>query len=171
MQDKIRKIAAWIWNNKERMVLVVMVGFLVYRVWQVVYPPPPPDEAFLRPPMQSLPEEPGPGIQPPRPPVAPPMRIPGDYAAIHQRNPFWYFGTQAGRGAQAGAADLQIQLLRIREVNNRFRAQLRTATTTQWYNEGERFEEFELRSIDPAENSVTIHSERLGRTITLTTGN
>lgn len=170
MQDKIRKIAAWIWNNKERMVLVLMVGFLMYRVYQVFFPPPPPEEAALRPPAQSLPEDPPPGVSPPRPPVQPPMRLPGDYATIHQRNPFWYFGRQqAGSGSDA-STDVQIDVLRIREVNNQYRAQLRTATTTGWYNEGERFEEFELVSIDPDEDSVTVYAERLGRRITLTVG-
>jgi len=170
MQDKIRKIVSWIWYNKERMVLVVMVGFLMYRVWQVFYPPPMPEEAFLRPPMQSLPEEPGPGIEPPRPPIAPPMRIPGDYATIHQRNPFWYYGRQTAGAGRGDAADVQIQLLRIRVVNNQNRVQLRTATTTGWYNEGERFEEFELVSVDPENNTATVYAERLGRRITLTVG-
>jgi hypothetical protein len=34
--DKLRKFGAWLWLNKERMLLGVLVGFLCYRVWVIM---------------------------------------------------------------------------------------------------------------------------------------
>ncbi len=39
----LQKTGAWIWNQKEKMVLLILVGVLCFRVYQVVNGPPPQD--------------------------------------------------------------------------------------------------------------------------------
>lgn len=36
--DKLRKIGEWMWQNKERLVLAVLIAFFCYRLYGVVYP-------------------------------------------------------------------------------------------------------------------------------------
>ncbi|MCK5862201.1 MAG: hypothetical protein KAH38_06940, partial [Candidatus Hydrogenedentes bacterium] len=55
--DKLRKIGALLWNYKELMVLVVMLLVLVYRVYSVLVPPPPPDWVRLVAPKSQLPQD------------------------------------------------------------------------------------------------------------------
>lgn len=164
---------AWVWLNKERMVLFIMLVFLAYRVYEVVYPPPPPEEDALQLPQSKLPEDQAVrkdlGL-PATPPVKPPLDLPGDYTALYRRNPFWYFSGKGGGGSGSGsvtAEDLNIQLLNIQEVDGRYRAQLRTTSTTKWYYEGEPFEEYTLERVNPQERTVVIFAERYGRRITL----
>ncbi len=166
MLDKIQKIGMWFWWNKERFVLLILVGILGYRVYVIIYPPPPPAEKTYSPPKKEVPDE----LKPPMPPLPPPLSIPGSYASLWRENPFWYFAGETAKrqGSQEiTPQELGITLLNIRQVGDRLRAQLRTRSTTKWYDEGEEFEQFVLEQVNPEDNTVVIYSEQYGRRFTL----
>jgi hypothetical protein len=172
--DKLRKISKWIWLNKERMLLAVMFALLCYRVYVVVYPPPPPQFPLVKAPTAHLPESPEERKElglPEAPPPRPPMDLPGNFSSLYNRNPFWYYsGQKQETGTEVTAENLGIKLLNIREVGGRWRAQLRTSSTTKWYDEGEQFEEFELQKINPEDKTVVIYAERYAKRFTLSIG-
>jgi len=173
--DKIRKFGRWVWYNKERMVLVTVFVILLYRVYVVMYPPPPPVDKVLRPPdanidLASLPPEavpPQPGPKPPGPP-------PGNYTDLYKRNPFKYdtsgtdYGDERDR-KDVTPADLGLELLAIREVNGRWRVQLNTRSVKRrWYDDGEQFEEYEVVQISPEDKSAVIYATKYNKRFTLT---
>jgi hypothetical protein len=170
--DKLRKIGLWLWYNKERMVLIVMVVLLAYRVYGIMYPAPQQTYKRIPQPQLALPED---GEErkdlglPSAPPIQPPTGVPGTYTSLFERNPFWYYSSQAKQeqGETVQAADLNIKLVDIQDVGGKPRARLRTSSTTKWYSEGEQFEEFELVEINPVEKTVVIYSERYSRQFTL----
>ncbi len=138
MLDKIQKIVIWFWWNKEKFVLLILVGILGYRVYVIAYPPPPEKEEVYSPPRKEVPDE----LKPPLPPLPPAISIPGTYASLWRENPFWYFSGEQQASQGAGTItekDLGITLLNIRQVGERWRAQLRTRSTTKWYDEGEEY--------------------------------
>jgi len=174
MVDKLRKAGLWIWLNKERMILLIMVGLLCRQVYAVVYPPAPEVADNLPLPKNPDPEaQPGePGALPPEidPPKAQPisgLRSPGEYANLDRSNPFWYYSTQAEGGGASDADTLNIQLLDIRVAGTKVRARLKTNATTKWYDEGDKFEEYQLLDIDPDARTVEIYSEADGKQSTL----
>lgn len=171
--DKLRKIGSWFWYNKERMVLLVLVVVLGYRVYGVVYPGDPPVWPNIPVPQTALPEtvEERQALGLPGDLPLPPLSgLPGVYTSLYERNPFWYY---SGRSQEDGAdgdinvEDLNIELLDIQEASGEPRARLRTIRTTSWYSEQEQFEEFELVSIDMETRTVVVYSERYGRQFTL----
>lgn len=170
--DKLQKIGSWIWYNKERMMLVVMIAVLAYRVYGVMYPEPSQTWSPISTPQAALPED-GEERQtlglPANPPAPPPIGFPGVYASLYERNPFWYYSGQAQQqsGQTARAEDLNIQLVDIQVAAGRPRARLKTIRTEKWYSENEPFEEFELLQIDPDAQTVVVYSERFGRPFTL----
>lgn len=159
MIDRIRKAAFWVWQNKERMVLLVMLGVLCYQVYSVFNPPAPPIERTLMPPKNSVE-----GVEasrlPPPVPLDPPLKLPGDYAGLYRQNPFW---EKAGAQTGSGGPDFYAELLDIQDLGNRLRARIRTRTRTGWYDEGARFEELTLEQINKAEGYVVIYAESLGK--------
>ena len=172
MKDKFIKAGNWLWYSKELIVLLVMVGILVYRVYGVVNPPPPPKWTKLPRPLTELPTDPAAlqGIELPGDPTPrPPMDVPGSYAMLYNRNPFWYYSGQQKQDSKQDvtAADLNIKLLDIQNAGGRLRAKLRTQSATAWYSENDQFEKYELQKIDPDNNTVEIYSERYARTFTL----
>lgn len=170
--DKLQKIGSWIWYNKERMVLVVMVLVLAYRVYQVLNPPPPKQWAMPATPRTELPDDPvarEPLGLPSAPPPRPPMTLPGDYVSFYERNPFWYHSGTSGQdgGQEVRTEDLNIHLLNVQTgADGSPRARLR-GRTTGWYSNGEQFEEFEVLEINPDTDTVVVYSERYGRSFTL----
>lgn len=174
MVDKLQKIGAWLWRNKERAVLLVMLVILGYRGYQLVSPPPMPNWPRLQPPKPQLPDDLSELAEqnvelPPVPSPRPPADVPESYASLYQKNPFWYYsGSGSSQGDQEITVEqLNIQLLNIQQVQGRWRARLRTTSTTKWYDEGEQFEEFEVIRINPDNQTVEIRSERYGRNFTL----
>ncbi len=174
MVDKLQKAGAWLWYNKERMVLVIMVVIFGYRVYRVVTPPPAPDCPLLQQPKNELPTEPEEQQQlglPGNPAPRPPMDVPGSYATLFTRNPFWYHsGQQSEQSGQqeVTAESLNIQLLDIQEAaGGRLRARLRTKSLTSWYSENAQFEEFELQRINKEDQTIEVYSERYGRTFVI----
>jgi len=167
MVDKLRKAGLWIWLNKERMILLVMVGLLCRQVYAVVYPPAPEVADNLPLPRNPDPEDLPPEIDPPAAQPIAGLRSPGEYANLDRSNPFWYYSTQAEGGAATDSDAIDIQLLDIRVAGTKVRAQLQTKATKKWYDEGDKFEEFQLLDIDPDAGTVEIFSEGQGRQVTL----
>ncbi len=172
MVDKLRKLGIWFWYNKERMVLLVMVAVLAYRVYGVMYPPEPEQWPFIPVPLTDLPqsaeERQALGL-PGDLPLPPTSGLPGVYTSLHERNPFWYYsGSTQQKGGEEGSAEaLNIQLLDIQVAAGEPRARLKTIRTTDWYSEREQFEEFELVSIDVETQTAVVYSERYERQFTL----
>ncbi|HPO16532.1 MAG TPA: hypothetical protein PLI09_24060 [Candidatus Hydrogenedentes bacterium] len=167
--DKLVAIGKWLWLNKERFVLLVVMAVFCYRVYVVLNPPEPPAVAPPTSPRPGpIPDE----LMPPSPPMPPVRSLPGGYAGLYNNNPFCYYCKAKGPGGDDifDPKKLGITLLAIRKLSDgRVRAQLNTTTVQRrWYNEGEQFEEYELQEIDPENNSVVIYSERYARRFTLT---
>jgi hypothetical protein len=160
--DKLRKAWQWVWRNKERMVLAVLLIILAYQVYQVAKNP---DELFDTtppPPVASAEEE---VPEPPRPPV---MSPPGDYSALYVRNPFWvYSNLGESQDSQQASRDLGIALLNIQKSPGGGNSALIRTLGTKWYKEGEKFESYQLRRIDPEKREAVVYSEKLGKEITL----
>jgi len=161
--DKVRKIAERLWYSKERIVFVIMLGVLCWHVYRVVYPTPLEGLAEHRAP-ERVQETAGAAEL-----ASLPLRQSADWAGIYTPNPFWYFsGLTAGEsGPKKEAVDAGIKLIRIKKVKDKYRAQLQTEGSTQWYDEGESFESFDLLKIDADAGTCQIKSERLGKVITL----
>jgi len=171
--DKIRKIVALLWYSKERLVLVIMVCFLCYRVYEVMYPPEDDGVAVTPSPPKPLPEsnemraqlvgEVLPPLVPPRPRVDGPE----DVASLYRRHPFWVASSPGAPAGDAATETADIELLDIQTMGNRVRARLRTGTTRSWYDEGAEFADYILEDIDPDARSVTVYATRLGERLNL----
>lgn len=169
MVDKLRKAGLWLWAFKERLILLVMVGVLANQVYLLLNPAPPESPKILPAPRPELSETADPSIQPPVPPMEPGSGpTPGGYDALVARNPFHYYSGQEGGSGQGDVPADLIQLVRIQTVGDRVRVQLKTRTATKWYSAGDKFEEFELISIDPAEGSATVFVTSYGKQVVLT---
>ena len=151
------------------MVLVVMVVILCYRVYEVMNPPPEEGPANYPPPITD-PERIPPEARPDIPPETVSIDVPGSYSNLYRQNPFWYHSGErrASEDQALTPEELNIELLAVREVNGRWRAQLRTETARGWYDEGEEFQEFVLEQINPEEESVVIYAARYAERLTLT---
>jgi hypothetical protein len=149
------------------MVLAVMVGFLMYRVYQVVNPIVGPEARLPSPPRSNIGDDVDrPGLPPPPPP---PPRT-DDWSRLWRFNPFEFRQPRASRTTDGeNPADvLEIRLLRITPSGGgKFRAQIATPGRTAFYEEGQSFESYELLEIDPDAGTVTIFSEGLQKTAVL----
>ena len=164
MQDKLRKFGQQLWQFKERLVLLIMLGVLGYQIFVVLNP------EELKPivvrgpiPVDQVAQDRKPG--PPPLPVSP--DLPAAYADIHRRNPFWMHakgGTTSSRG-KLTQDDLDITIESFQEVGDSVRVRLRTTTATKWYSENDKFEQFELREIDPIDEKVVIYAERYRQSV------
>lgn len=155
--NRLRKIASWLWLNKERMVLAVMVIILMFRVRAVVQPeigvektPP----ALAR---RQLPE----GVRPPAPPgPAPTVRDLPDYGGLSKRNMFVWVkpGDRGpGDGPEGPQPPRDLKVLSINPGRNEtYRAWIQTASSKKWIAEGKSFEKYVLLSIDPDEGCCEI---------------
>ena len=165
--DKFLKIGKWLWRMKERFLLVIMVFFLILRVYRIIYPPPGPDVFDEEPPRSTIPEE-----YDGSPPKSPgPFDYPSsaNYEELITKNPFWVYSSAAVSefSDEVTPEDLNITLLRIqRRSDGTYNAQLRTKAR-RWYREGEHFESYIVESIDPEAGTCDVYSEQLGRVITL----
>jgi hypothetical protein len=165
--DKIRKIGAWLWYAKERMVLVVVVGLLCWQMYQVANPKPPDEMVVVPPPLPKPPDDWEGG--PPWPPPGPPRKGPEDWRGLYARNPMWVFAHSPENDniSDRGEQDPGIRLLKIMEMpDGSVRAWLET-NTREWYLPGDKFESFELLSIDPEAQTCEVFSEKLAQPITL----
>ncbi len=168
--DRLIKAGNWLWLNKERIVIVIAVCVLGYRIYLVVVPPEPPDQVQVTLPrdVDNVPEAQRAELLPGQPPPRPARRLPETYRALVNEHPWWYFGEGSAAGSgEVTAADLGLALVRIQELGDNVRAQIRTPTTTRWYDPGEKFEEFELLDIDPDAGTVAVLSDEYQKTFVL----
>lgn len=159
--NKLRKILRWVWLNKERMVLIVVVLYLGYRVYIVAFPPPIEFEQVPQIPGQELPVAEGPGEAP----FPPPPRMSVDRTALIGRNMFVYRpGTEIGEVRKAD----ELKLLRLIEYEpGKFRARIKTRATEKWYSVGDPFEDYELLNIDGEIQCVEIWSTETSEALTI----
>ena len=156
------------------MVLVIMVGILCYRVYQILDPPPPPppppNHSF---PSDVVPEDRSLWDAPPECPAPPAGPQLVDYTSLYRRNPFWVYAadSRARKDDEAGDAtdDIGISLVRIRKMpDGTSRAEIQTKGRNRgWYREGEEFESFQLLSIDATAQTCEVYAEELGKRIIL----
>ena len=154
--DRARKIGKWLWNNKERLILVIMLVYLGMRVYKVFEPVHEEDFLVSRP-SPSAPDD----VLPASPPEGrPPRRPPGQYSSLINRNPFFFHATKA-EGDTGTEEVWNIALVQLQEpAPGKLRARIRTESTTKWYNLGESFEEYEIQDINMAEQTCTVYSSR-----------
>jgi hypothetical protein len=164
--EKLYKVGQWLWRNKERMVLVILVFVLAYQVFQVVQHKP--DPTLQVPRAGTIRDTPPDTIPSPEPFVSTPTGK--DYAGLNQRNPFWVYSSTGEKKDASGtteAADPAIRLLNIQALPDGGHTARIQTQGTQWYKEGEQFESYKLLKIDAENRQVEVYSEKLGKSITL----
>ncbi len=143
------------------MVLAVMVCILIFRVYQVLNPPPDPEGPKIFGPANPTPPEESPV---PLPPAAPQNPVSEDWTRIWRLTPFRFPPPRtAGSGADPNDTNpgTLVTLEQIRDIGGgSYRAKIRTASRSAWHAAGDQFEQFTLMSIDPEQNCVTIFSEQ-----------
>lgn len=146
------------------MVLAIMVIFLCFRVYQIIQPPPPDESRTFQPPRSALADDEDTPGTPPRTPESPP---PEDWRGLWTRPPFLYVRPGETRGGpDTGGDDIDLQLLNIQEVaDGSYKVQIRSASRSGWYSEGDAFEAYELLSIDPDTECCIVFSEEYGRRV------
>ena len=155
--DKLRKIGIGVWEAKERVVLALMVLLLGLRVYMLVNAEASEDAVSYRDPGSPQ------GIiaddAPPRP------KDPLQAEPVNQllrRAPFDY--VQPSSRANAATAeddrDSDVRVIRIVDVgNDRYRATITTGGKKTTVAEGDKFESYQLISIDPDTECCIIYSE------------
>jgi hypothetical protein len=143
------------------MVLAVMVCILIFRVYTVLNPSiEGPGDQMLGPPNPTPPDD----LIVPIPPAPPRGSEVEDWSRLWRFSLFNY--RQPRAGSRPGSEDdrgseLQITLEQIRDAGDgTYRAKIRTASRSSWYQANESFEQFTLMSIDPEKQCVTIFSEQ-----------
>ena len=145
MQQTLRKIGLWIWEKKERMVFAIMIIFLGWRVYQVVYPPPPEEIVNVATPSASGQME---VAQPPTGGgVAPPKEVPRT-GPITGRNPFWYYAQASGGEDTGEGPSVEIVLLGFQDLPNGVYARMKVGVDrARSLREGEQFQTFVLTRV------------------------
>jgi hypothetical protein len=160
----LQKTGVWIWTQKEKMVLVILLCVFGFRVYQVVSgpPPAPPEDKTTRQAPEDDPELPG-----PRKARAPKV----NYQSLVQRNPFSVYGVSLG-GPDSRDGEERIDLTLVRIVpwhDGSHRAEMVSSRDprARRYEEGEPFEGYRVETIDPVANTVTVYSSEHERSFTL----
>lgn len=147
------------------MVLAVMVVFLCFRVYQVLYPPPPPTGGRnFQPPRNELPADvETPGV----PPRIPPNSAPENWANLWLRNPFIWVNPGTSRRINIDGASqvINLEVLNFQEVpDGSWKVQIQSARRG-WYSEGDSFETYQLLSIDPDTECIEVFAEQVQRRV------
>ena len=159
----LRKAGVWIWNQKEKMVLLVLVGVLCFRVY-VVYTGP-----------VALPEPPTKIAKAAEdltlPSARPALPRPVEFQGLVQRNPFTIFGMSSEKtDTSAGPERIDLTLERIVPWNDgSYRAEILSAIDgrKRRYEQGESFLDYRVVSIEPDTNTVVVYSSALDKNFTL----
>ena len=160
--DKIRKLADRIWYNKERIVFAILVVILGWNAYRALNPSDTGEQRMYRFPKNDIGDRLD--VKMPAPPDPPRL---AQWKGLYTPNPFWFNPSERRSEGQEQSEEANIALLRIRDVRGEPRVQLRTASSTKWYSEGEQFESYQVFSIDPEAGTCQVRSERTGRNLTL----
>ncbi|HRI89111.1 MAG TPA: hypothetical protein PK869_12635 [Candidatus Hydrogenedentes bacterium] len=189
--SKLRKAGFWMWNQKEKMFLFVLLAVLLFRAYVVIINPPDINAiiesetvaAAATPPKAPAPR---PGGAPAAAPNAPitagnvplPDPRPGlpraeDFRPLIRQNPFTIYGIVVTTGARGETTEekIDVTLSKIIKWNDgSYRAELTTKVSgrPKRYAEGESFESYKVMEIDAVNNTVTIYSTGHDKTFTLT---
>lgn len=146
------------------MVLLTLVIVLCWKVYDVAFP------SEEKPPTWE-----GPGaVQQldwtgPPPDSAPPFPSRPSIDKLIRMNPFTVQSLERSERGQSTQADLELRVIRIRDVGGTLKAEISTAgRRSLWYGEGQSFETYRIVSVDRGANTVEIYSEEHARTYTLT---
>ena len=173
--NRLRKIGAWIWRNKERILFGVLVVVLCFCVWKVVNPDPPPELSVdTRPPNSELPQDWEEG--PPAPPASTPDPLPRAATdALLSDNPFTVHGGPSAPGAKPAAAsksaeepEAEVTLVRISQgPGDSYRAELRINNRPRRVSQGDVVDGYRIERVDGRNNTVIVVSEESGKRTTL----
>lgn len=164
--SRLQKVGAWLWSQKEKMVLIALVGVLCYRVYVVVFPPE----------VKQEPKKPAAAaVKPPEfptPPPWPPERMPmADASGLVRRNPFTIYGVQTDENAPLGGEEqtIPVTLTGFRKWSDgSMRAMLTVAgDRNRAYKEGEAFGSYTLERIDADAQTVDVYSQEFDKVFTL----
>ena len=160
--DKLRKIAELFWYNKERLVFVLLLGFLCWRVYEVMNPP---KEVLGSATSITAPRRPtAEDVPSPKGPEPTPPGSDGSFDSIRKRNPFWYYSEQV-KTDTAPKNDQQTSITLVRIMGDR--ARLEINGEKKLCAKGDTFGNYEIRNIDPAAQTCEVYSAQSGRTETL----
>lgn len=185
--SKLRKGGLWLWNQKEKIFLVALLGVLCFRVYSVFADLDPeaeiksattPTTTGPKPPGGS-PAAPAAGAgairsdNVPTPPAKPTAERPEDFRPLVRQNPFTIYGAMQGEAKRGEGQQetVDVTLHRImRWSDGSYRAEMSTKVSgrPKRYAEGEAFENYKVMSIDAVNNMVTIYSNVHEKTFTLT---
>jgi len=165
--SQLQKVGSWLWSQKEKMVLIALVGVLCYRVYVVVSPPDKKTEvqdakklAPAKPP--ELP------VLPPWPPTRPAM---ADASGLIRRNPFTIYGVQTddSPNAKQDADSIPVTLTGFKKWSDgNMRAMMSlSGDRVRAYKEGESFGAYKLVGIDVDAKTVEVYSQEFDRNFTL----
>lgn len=174
----LRKAGERIWLLKEKMVLLILVAILCFRVYVVLSTysaegslegedsrngiTPTPRPATARPADVGLP--------PPRPDLPRPM----DYSGLIRRNPFTVWGVAREDASERTPSErIDVSLIRIvRWGDGTYRAEISVkGDKPKRFEEGEPFVSYRLERIDPETQTVVIFSEEHNRSFVVSAQN
>ena len=165
MGEKIRKLTAWVWNVKERIILAIMVAILCERVYDVMNPKSV-DDAL---PIPRKPASDASGVIPPNNPPPPPSDLIGEsWSLLHIRPVTLFEKPYIGQRDRDDDFGSNLELQEMRKSGKNYSVKISTGQgRARWYREGESFESYEIVFIDPDKETVQVYSEEANKTITL----
>ena len=152
----LRKLGKWCWDKKERMVLVIMLIFLAYRVYTVINVAEADGMERMDPPISGQPD--------PYPPPPRPTRIVenADVTTLARRSIFdWVSPGSTGSGDDGPEGqDIKVLMI-IEKLDGSLKAQISTGGKRTIVAEGDSFESYMLVSIiiDGDSECCEIYSE------------
>ena len=167
MGEKIRKLTSWVWNVKERLILAIMVAVLCQRVYDVMNP----KGLGEADPIPHMPFRDESNVDIPKnPPQIPQDLLPESWTLLHKRPPTLFVQPRRPTDpTNPGGPDTSnLELRDIKKSGDGYRVQIFTGQgRPRWYEEGDRFESYEIVFIDPDEETVQVYSEETNRPLTL----
>lgn len=156
-----------LWRAKERIVFLAMIIFLGVRIFNVINLESTDDNSggnsIFAPPRTELSED---VDRPGAPPRVPLLNDPEDWSSLEFRDIFRWNPRTVSAGGNGEPLESEIKVLSIQEARpGMIKVQIQTATTKQWYEEGEQFERYTLQNIDVEAQCCLIYDESLGRAI------
>ncbi len=160
----LRKIGKWCWDKKERMILVLMLAFLGYRIYTVINIAESDTSMTFRSPSTNPDNVQGYG----EPPRMLKSTDTADIAPLVRRSPFIYEspGKSSGGNETLNDEDSRLQVIRILERSDgNHKAQISTGGKKTLLSEGDQFESYQLVSINIEDQSCIIYSENSAKEI------